>query len=589
MSSMQLRPFWSLFLVLAITSIGCGGGNKNQATGGSGGNGGGTTSKGDAGETSNGENTADGGGGNGSETCGNGKVDGLEECDDRNSDDEDGCTSLCEFSCHEDTDCESDPCNAGGKCDVEKTHACIPGAKTKDNGESCGDNAECYEGKCHVIACGDKIAQKGEDCDDGNTDDSDGCTKECHFTCVAGNSDDNVINLCDPNATCDETTHTWKSGTSLPDNTLCGNGEGYCLNGVCHYSTCGDGKKEPNEECDLGDQNGKPGSECLTGCTKSVCGNGKIESDEQCDDGNQENSDGCDSHCKAELIYRLQVLHVTRDPAPSFCKHANNENQGNAMGKLFANDTMVTTVQSLMGGQFTAGNINLLIYIMDLDDPSAKTPDPLVGIGMATGVLDADWTSQTDKLDFPVKVNPTDLNDDNLPKNIIPSELIVENGKTFFRTTAAVSAGYSTTDGAQFSIFDAMMSAEVDPARSKPPAPPEFADSVQLPESSGGTDTEPTGYMCGVLLASNFESIPMPDAMAVLCIGMGFRSCSNGQDPTKGECDSILTMFQKGCPGMMNAIGEPDADVDGDGKNEGYTSVVYFSEKRVKLTGVAPP
>ena len=42
--------------------------------------------------------------------CGNGNVDegSREECDDGNTDDTDGCTSLCEYSCHADADCQSD-------------------------------------------------------------------------------------------------------------------------------------------------------------------------------------------------------------------------------------------------------------------------------------------------------------------------------------------------------------------------------------------------------------------------------------------------------------------------------------------------
>jgi hypothetical protein len=43
--------------------------------------------------------------------------------------------------------------------------------------------------------------------------------------------------------------------------------------------------------------------------------------------------------------------------------------------------------------------------------------------------------------------------------------------------------------------------------------------------------------------------------------------------------------LQKGCPPILNSIGEPDADIDDDGTNEGYSVVVGISAKRVKVAG----
>src|SRR5262249_36230183 len=91
----------------------------------------------------------------------------------------------------------SSTCDASGQCKVE----------LRSEGEQCGnfcDNSACRAGRCvpnpgtHPCGsaelcdpnsttpckdCGDGVLQSWEQCDDGNTEDGDGCTAQCKFSC----------------------------------------------------------------------------------------------------------------------------------------------------------------------------------------------------------------------------------------------------------------------------------------------------------------------------------------------------------------------------------------------------------------------
>jgi cysteine-rich repeat protein len=93
--------------------------------------------------------------------CGNGLVEGAEQCDDGNSNDQDDCRN----------DCTKPLMSAVcGNAKVEGTEECDDGNKVDDDA--------CTNG-CKKPKCGDAIVQKGEDCDDGNTKDGDNCPGSC--------------------------------------------------------------------------------------------------------------------------------------------------------------------------------------------------------------------------------------------------------------------------------------------------------------------------------------------------------------------------------------------------------------------------
>lgn len=80
--------------------------------------------------------------------CGNGVVDGTEDCDDgQDGDPDDGCRDDCTFSCEVAADCDDgNPCNGSEACD-DGSHACVAGVDVAD-GTTCGTGMVCLAGQC---------------------------------------------------------------------------------------------------------------------------------------------------------------------------------------------------------------------------------------------------------------------------------------------------------------------------------------------------------------------------------------------------------------------------------------------------------
>ncbi|CAD8157585.1 unnamed protein product [Paramecium pentaurelia] len=219
------------------------------------------------------------------EICGDALKVGIEECDDGNDIPYDGC-----FECK--TQCE-EACKicADGQC-----QECIFGWLLNENH------------RCETI-CGDKyIVPIFEDCDDGNLLPYDGCY-ECNYQCVQHCTDCRK-DIC---YECNTTGWTYENKTQqcIP---ICGDGE---ING---QEQCDDGNKIELDgcsnsceyQCHFACLNCDKGRclECdrylgffeLNNQCASKCGDGLWEEyTEQCDDGNLINQDGCDKNCKIEV------------------------------------------------------------------------------------------------------------------------------------------------------------------------------------------------------------------------------------------------------------------------------------------------
>ena len=163
--------------------------------------------------------------------CGNGELDAGEECDDENTDDFDGCSSIClnegvdggRTACGDGVVTQFETLNADGWAGGEDCD--IADDETAD-----GCSATCvYEGSISVGSiegiCGNgEIESPAEECDDGNNIDGDGCSSSC---------------LAEGSIACSDSS----------DSLCCGNGLTESASSSFVYETCDDGNTTSGDGC----------------------------------------------------------------------------------------------------------------------------------------------------------------------------------------------------------------------------------------------------------------------------------------------------------------------------------------------------
>ncbi|WP_375770547.1 lamin tail domain-containing protein [Archangium gephyra] len=103
------------------------------------------------------------------EECGNGRVEGKEQCDDGNAVDDDSCSNSCT------TVARQPVC---GNNEVEVGEACDDGNAV--DGDGCQKDCSVTPPDQEVLArCGNGVREISEACDDGNTVNGDGCDNTC--------------------------------------------------------------------------------------------------------------------------------------------------------------------------------------------------------------------------------------------------------------------------------------------------------------------------------------------------------------------------------------------------------------------------
>ena len=214
-----------------------------------------------------------------SQTCGNGIVEGSEDCDDGasnvNTTDPGQAYNGCTASCKRGGFCDDGQVNGSEQCDGYVNN----GTYGPNHSLSC--NPDCTYGP----RCGDGIVQTeyGEECEPTMSDDPQ-CTNGCR---VPGGCGDMIVQ---PPEQCDD--GAYNSGEY-----------GHCAPSCVHAPYCGDGVKYGPEECDDGILDGSYGS-CTRLCDLAPhCGDEFTTGPEECDDGPYNGRNGsCTASCK-RLVY----------------------------------------------------------------------------------------------------------------------------------------------------------------------------------------------------------------------------------------------------------------------------------------------
>ncbi len=238
------------------------------------------------------------------EECGNGIVEGNEECDDGNLLDGDCCSANCTFEaagspcpdgqfCNGDETCDgAGTCQAGTPVDCDDGVGCTVDScdEVNDVCVNTPDDAACDDGQfCNgaEICDPDLDCQPGTpvDCDDGVGCTDDSCDEDAD-ACVNVPNDANCPDdglFCNGMEFCDAQNDCSSTGDPCPMGTVCIEETGTCD----PVAGCGDGIVDPGEECD--DGNTMDGDCCSANCTfepaGSPCPDGEFCNGEETCDG----------------------------------------------------------------------------------------------------------------------------------------------------------------------------------------------------------------------------------------------------------------------------------------------------------------
>jgi cysteine-rich repeat protein len=185
--------------------------------------------------------------------CGNGVVEGGEECDDGDDSNEDDCLTNCFLAF----------CGDG---------FVRAGVETCDDANSNPDDGCTNE--CVATGCGNGVVNEGEECDDGNQTNTDGCLNICVLATCGDNVVQAGVEACD-----DGNQSNTDTCVGACQSATCG--DTFVQSGV---EECDDGNDDPNDGCDECDAGDLPpecqGISVVDDATRNIDSSETIECDE---------------------------------------------------------------------------------------------------------------------------------------------------------------------------------------------------------------------------------------------------------------------------------------------------------------------
>jgi cysteine-rich repeat protein len=490
--------------------------------------------------------------------CGDGVLEGSEQCDwgSKNAAGA-GCELDCKFSCAKSPDScvTTDLCAGTNACATVSAPSgatgggqmCVKGTPPA-NGTKCGANnaGTCQGGSCQIATCGNGTLDTGEQCDFGsgkNTAGS-GCEPDCQFSCEKTPTD-----TCSPTDVCTAspvacTTMTGANNTpgqqckGATHVAACGDcsASGVCVSNACAASKCGDScvDARAGETCE------PPNSAtCDAQCHSIACGDGKRSTGEQCDDGNTKNLDGCDSKCKFEQDHRVNSVSINGG-TDTFCtanalgNHALGGPGSLALGQL--NPSLATGVKD--------GSTTIAFKFMNITDLTGTNANPGLQLGTLSGAPvtgtnydgtnDVDWWYTTTASTIDSSRNPVSLLSATLSGAKLAATGTVDLAVAL---TGAVTTLHSTS-----TKIAANVGTSSKPGASTSTTPGHLA-SENLDPALTSFQTMSNGELCGNISASSLATVPVPAALqnSFLC---GFAAYGSLLDVLVNGCGGIITATQ---------------------------------------------
>ncbi len=178
--------------------------------------------------------------------------------------------------------------------------------------KECASGLSCYMERCHKVCNTNKDCASNQHCNDAKV-----CAEGTYVVCGNG--------IKEPTEDCDDENNTPGDGCSASCAIETGwnckeNSDG---KSIC-TPICGDKfQVVGKEECDDGNNNDLS-KECLTTCKLNVCGDGHLlAGKEACDDGNKNDHDGCNAQCQVE-----ETHNCTNTPGEKSVCTPKNDNPG---------------------------------------------------------------------------------------------------------------------------------------------------------------------------------------------------------------------------------------------------------------------